>query len=293
MPRGQPFTRMCQSLAAVARPAADLHVHTTASDGEWTPSRVVIAAREAGLAAVAITDHDTTAGIDEAKTTAAGLTGRPVEVISAAEVSARWNDRELHVLGCGIDRSHDALQSLLVEIRHRRRKRFVKYLAALADAGVRLTDWRVETLLARGPSLGRRHVARLLVEDSHARTTHDAFRRHLGGVNVPADHSASIGEVVAAIRASGGLPVLAHPHQELTQPELAELASTGIAGVECRFPAATAGRTKQLREWANELGLVTTAGSDFHAPDTGRSVGGIALTTDEFAQFRARAGRSD
>jgi 3',5'-nucleoside bisphosphate phosphatase len=278
---------MCEALAGLDRPAADLHTHTTASDGDWTPSRVVIAAREAGLTAVAVTDHDTTAGVAEAVTTAADLPGRKVAVVAGVEVSATWNGYDVHVLGLGVDPTRPKLVELLAAIRDRRRARFRAMIAALHHPAL---SERAGLLATTETSLGRRHVAKLAVEVGLGRTVHDAIRRLISPLQVPADHSAPFADAVEAIADAGGLAVFAHPHPRLTSEDLHRLRGDGLAGIECRFPAATASRTVELRTWAADLGLVVTAGSDFHGPGAGRTVGGIALAGGEYARFSARAG---
>src|SRR5581483_446006 len=175
MPRRSPFTSVARRLAQLSRPRlADLHVHTTASDGEFTPAQVVALARQAALCAVAITDHDTLAAADAA--------GEGIEVIPAVEITAGFAGRELHLLGYFVRTDHGELSAALARLRERRRERFFDFAAKLADHGTALPADRVKLVAESSASLGRRHVASLLVACQFARTRTEAFGRFLGPV---------------------------------------------------------------------------------------------------------------
>src|SRR2546421_10338130 len=159
MPAQQPFTALCR-LVANARPhadRADLHLHTTHSDGNYTPAQVVELALRSGLCAIAITDHDTLEGVAPARAAAAG-TG--LEVIAGVEISTSHQDRELHLLGYFVSTEDAALAQALEELRCRRAERFHEMIDRLPEQGVPLTEAEVPPA---AHALGRRHLAELLV----------------------------------------------------------------------------------------------------------------------------------
>jgi predicted metal-dependent phosphoesterase TrpH len=278
MPRRSPFTALCQGLAEALRPvAADLHAHTTASDGEFTPSGLVALARRAGLAAVAVTDHDTLAGHAEAAATGAGL---GVTVVPGVECTAEVGGREFHVLGLFVDPTHAEFVAQLADVGRRRRARFLGLIKALAGQGVTFTPGRAEAIADSVPSLGRRHVASLLVASGVAATWGEAFGVHLKAVlpAVPPAHFTPLAEVTRRIHAAGGLAVLAHPPFDLDGPALHDLAGHGLDGWEAGHPSQSPARAAELRALAAARGLVTTAGSDFHGPANGRAVGTHGLS---------------
>lgn len=294
MPRGQPFTQLCQQFAAVSRGAvADLHTHTTASDGDYTPSQLVAAARQEGLAAVAVTDHDTLAGVGEAVAAAKAFTHRPVAVVPGVEVTAEHAGREYHLLGHFVRPDHPGLAAALESVRGRRAERFHRFLDLLAGQGVVIPPHLTAAAVAVSPSLGRRHVATLLVRAGLAATRFAAFRRFLDPIRdrVGINHRLPIAEAIRLIVSAGGVAGLAHPPEGLDGAILAEFAGYGLNAVEAVFPAATAGRTGELRAWADRLGLVVTGGSDFHGPD-GRRPGAPGLSAAEYRRFLEFAGRS-
>lgn len=205
MPRRQPFTALCQQAASLAKPSrADLHVHTIASDGEYTPSQVVHLAREAKLAAVAITDHDTFAGIAEAQAAADSR----IEVIPGVEITAEFDGREVHLLGYFARTDHPELNAALAKVCASRRQRFEEYAAQLA-----LPADRVKLVADSTPSLGRRHVARLLISCGRAKSTDEAFRRHLNPLrgSVAPKVRIPLEDAIALLHAAGGRTSLAHP----------------------------------------------------------------------------------
>src|SRR6266513_508876 len=176
MPTGQPFTALCHTLArrqpCVGR--ADLHVHTTFSDGEQTPAEVVNLAHRAGLAALAITDHDSTDGVAEARTAALGTL---LEIITGVEISAELDGKDFHLLGYFVREDHPPLLSTLAELRAHRAARFQAMAERLRRCGLHLDEGRVERLAAG--SVGRRHLATLLVETRQAGSVREVFARYL------------------------------------------------------------------------------------------------------------------
>lgn len=293
MPRRQPFTLLCQQAAKLARPvAADLHAHTTASDGDYTPSQLVAHARQAGLAAVAVTDHDTTAGLPEAVEAAGQFAHRPIRVVAGVEVTTEYAGRGFHVLGLFIDPNHPELSVRLAEVQAGRRERFYRLADWLTGNGVQLGAGAVERTAATASSLGRRHLASLLVSEGHVSTRNEAFRRWLGPASaaVPPAHRVRLTDAVRLITAAGGISSLAHPPADMTCSDFTALAAAGLNGVEVAFPAASVSRRRELRAWADELGLAATAGSDCHGPDhTARKIGAVGVTAEELDQLHRSA----
>ena len=293
MPKGDPFTALCQQTARLSRRvAADLHLHTTASDGAYTPSQVVAFARAARLDAIAVTDHDTFAGVEDALEAAAGS---GLRVIPGVEVTSEWDGNEVHVLGLfpgeprpqGRGWFDEPPTDLAVGVRLndlclRRRERFRDYVRLLRDAGQSLDDGIVSALEASTASLGRRHVANLLVRSGLARNYGEAWGRFVGPLSARVIPKLKIpfAETTALIRSAGGVAVLAHPSSDLSESEFTRMKEAGLGGVEVKFPAAGVGRTAALAGTAKRLGLLTTGGSDCHGPD-GRPVGAIGATAEE------------
>ena len=290
MPRGSPFTALCRQVALLSRPVvADLHAHTTASDGDYTPSQLVGLARVARLDALAVTDHDTVAAVAAARAAAAG-TG--LEVVPGVECSADFNGRELHILGYFIDPADPVFVAHLAAVQARRRERFFAGIDRLTAAGVAFTPGLVETLAAVTPSLGRRHLAGLLVQTGAVESRRQAFEaylRPLAGA-IPPTHRTPAGEVVARIHAAGGLASLAHPPHEFADGgPFVELRTLGLDGVEAKCPSAAGERGRFLLQVAAEVGLVVTGGTDTHGPGP-RPVGSVGLSQVEWDRLKSHAG---
>lgn len=280
MPRGQPFTQLCQQLAAAAQPIrADLHCHSTQSDGDSSPSQLVMLARQARLTTLAITDHDalTLTACDD------------LELIPAVEFSTLWNGREWHILGYGLDPKSTALQVHLQQVQAARRQRFLDFVSQFQARGLRLPDGLIEIVQAKHLSLGRRHLAKLLIQAGQAATSREAFVQWIAPTTpkIEARHLTPLAEVIELIHSFGGQAVLAHPPKEFDLPQLAELGELGLDGVESRFPAATPGFTLELESLARTCGLFCTGGSDFHGSDTpGRQFASHGLNHVEMNQLR-------
>ncbi len=245
--------------------AFDLHLHTNASDGLLPPEQVVQAAAQAGLIAVAITDHDTAAGVERARAEGRRL-GLPV--IAGVELSAEA-ESPMHILGLGVDIDSPAYQAFVEEQKTRRRQRNEEMLRRMADQGLTLP----EDCLPQGVpgEYGRKHMALGLVKSGRAADVNDAFRRYLGR-GCPCyvkRRKFSSCELIAAVNASGGQAVLAHPGRmglddNRLEQLLACLAAEGLAGVEAFYSLHTAEQAEAYRAMADNLGLVCSYGSDWH-----------------------------
>ena len=260
-------------MSSPAAPAAfvDLHMHSTASDGSRAPADVVGAAKAAGLVAIALTDHDSVAGLGEAQ--AAGAE-HGVRIVNGVELSAVEGEAETHLLGLHLrdtmvlDRGLEALR----EMRQRRARTIVDKLVAL---GVKVT---LDDVLAQAGdgAVGRPHVARALVADGWATDVRDAFDRYLGAGRPAyvAKEQLSMPDAIAMVHAAGGLAVLAHPGGAGTRERLTALAAQGLDGVEVKHPSHSPSDTNKLRALCEQLGLVISGGSDWHgAADGPRTIG--------------------
>jgi hypothetical protein len=268
--------------AASSGPVArlvDLHSHSTASDGAHPPSAVVEAASAAGLAAIALTDHDTMAGVDEAAAAGEQL---GVRVVPGVELSAMDEDKEVHLLGLHIER-RGAIEDALRTFRESRVVRAEQIVAKLNALGVPLT---FEAVLeqAGGGAIGRPHLARALIEEGWARDSRDAFDRYLGAgrpAYVP-KHRLSIADAIALVHAGGGLAVLAHPGGDGRRDLVERYVARGLDGLEVRHPGHSAEDTARLGALAEFFGLVASGGSDWHGAAEGSRVLGVMRVPGEW-----------
>jgi predicted metal-dependent phosphoesterase TrpH len=292
VPRRDPFTRLCGRLAELARPRrADLHAHTTASDGEYTPGQVVALARQAGLCAVAVTDHDTLAGVPEALAAA----GEAVEVVPGVEISTSFAGRELHLLGYFVRADHPELNAALAALCASRRERFRDFVARLRERGLPLPEDRARLVEEATVSPGRRHVAGLLVACGHARARTEAFHRFVNPLarSVRPKALVPLEEAIRLVHAAGGVASLAHPPPDLADNALAELRGLGLDALEVVYPWGRSSTAARLREVAARFGFAASGGSDCHGPEPAhRRVGSHAITSDELAGLRGRAARA-
>lgn len=242
---------------------ADLHAHTTFSDGQHAPEELVRLAREAGLTHLAVTDHDTVEGLARAAAAAdqAGLV-----LICGIEVTAQLGPREVHVLGHFVDPGSAELARLHADASGLRRGRMERMVARAVAEGLPVTMEDVEKF-AEGVTLGRPHLARALVARGHVASVQDAFDLWLGDGKPLALPRARppAAEVIRIIRAAGGTATLAHPAvNRVHHHELQRLRDAGLAGIEAHHPRHSPGDAEVFADMALEFGLVATSGSDFH-----------------------------
>ena len=245
----------------------DLHAHSTASDGSRSPTAVVSAAKAAGLAAIALTDHDTMDGVAEALGAADEI---GLRVVPGVELSAIEEDREVHLLGLHIQRQ-SAIEDSLRAFREHRHERAMQIVAKLNELGVSVS---FDDVLARAgdAAIGRPHLARVLIEGGWARDSRDAFDRYLGAgrpAYVP-KHRLSVGDAIALVHAGGGLAVLAHPGTEGRRDVIAR-----FDGLEVRHPGHSAEDIKRLGALTEFFRLVPSGGSDWHGANEGPRVLGV------------------
>jgi len=264
----------------------DLHLHTTFSDGSRTPTDVLALAGKAQVSALAITDHDTVAGLPEAIAAGRSL---GIEVIPGIELSSRWGQTELHILGYFLDWNDLELQRQLTrfqEARHVRNPRIIEKLNAL---GMDLTYDEVRSL-AGNDSIGRPHIARVLIEKGYVTSAKEAFDRYLAdgaAAHVPRELPEPA-EAIAIIRAARGIPVLAHPswldRSEGIYKICEQLKAVGLAGIEVHYSSHRPEQTAAYLDIARRLDLLVTGGSDFHGvtkPDVEVGIGRGQLKVPE------------
>ncbi|GGA21754.1 PHP domain-containing protein [Paenibacillus physcomitrellae] len=252
---------------------ADLHTHTTASDGLNSPADNVRMAKENGLAAIAITDHDTVAGIDEALEAGKKL---GMVVVPGIEISTRVDDTDIHVLGYFINHHDPVLKQRLSELRNAREQRNEAILTNLQKLGIPLGRGDVLKELGRelqeGESLGRPHIAAVLVAKGYAADIRDAFDRYLAEgaaayANVP---RIAPQQAFEWIREAGGAPVIAHPGIYGQDALIQSLLESGKpAGLEVFHSDHSPEDEQRYGEWAARYGLIATGGSDFHGSRNG------------------------
>jgi predicted metal-dependent phosphoesterase TrpH len=264
----------------------DLHMHSTASDGSRAPADVVRAAKKASLLAIALTDHDSVAGLPEAQAAGAEL---GVRIVNGIELSAVEGETETHLLGLHL-RDTAAIDQRLAELRGMRERRAHRIVERLNELGIAIT---YEDVLAQagGGALGRPHVARALIASKAAVDARDAFDRFLG-----AGRPAYVGkdqlemrDAIAMIHAAGGLAVLAHPGPSGTRERLEALRALGLDGVEVKHPGHSPSETARLRTVTEQLGLVPSGGSDWHgAADGPRTIGMMQVPAEWLARQDAQ-----
>ena len=255
----------------------DLHLHSSRSDGKLSPAGLIHLCSASGLKIVALTDHDSTEGVEEAQEAATRI--GDIEVISGVELSCDTTLGEVHILGLFVDVEAEDLQEFLECTRRGRRARGRQIVERLAASGVNLSFERVLEI-ADGGAVGRPHVARAMVEAGYVGDIKEAFDRFLGkgGAGyVARSRLTPVGAVEVLVR-NRALPVLAHPlesavksgRREICRLEkvVSELASAGLAGLEVYYGDYTPVQVRRLELIAQRFGLIPCGGSDYHKTDT-------------------------
>jgi predicted metal-dependent phosphoesterase TrpH len=270
----------------------DLHTHSDASDGTDTPAELVAKAAAAGLDVVAITDHDTVAGWDEA------IAARPdgLTLVPGMEFSCKYQPESgrriaLHLLGYLFDPDHEALRAERVRLRESRLARGRTIVERMAAAGLPIT-WEQVSVLAGGGTVGRPHLGRALVESGHVASVDEAFAGPLSSRAPYYEPKADtdVFDAIALLRAAGGLPVFAHPIATRRGPTVSDevivaMAEAGLVGLEVDHPDHDADDRARARRLVNQLGLVATGASDYHGTNKNRNDLGVCTTAPD--QFQA------
>jgi predicted metal-dependent phosphoesterase TrpH len=285
----------------------DLHVHSTFSDGTQTPAELVALARKIGLKAIALTDHDSTGGVDaflDACRGAGGGDAADLLGIPGVEISADIAKGTMHMLGYFVDHRSAELAAVLEEIRDGRRLRNERILKKLCGLGMNLT-WEEVASFAGEDVVGRPHFARAMMAKGYVKSKQEAFDRYLAkGQAAYVDRfRLSPADSISAIVRAGGVPALSHPFTlELSPMALRacveELREAGLQGIEAYYSEHSPEQTRQYLGLANDLGLLAVGGSDYHGeanPEVrlGRGYGSLNVPDALLEPLLARRSRRD
>jgi predicted metal-dependent phosphoesterase TrpH len=269
---------------------ADLHIHSTASDGKLTPQDVVLEAARRGLSFIALADHDNVDGIASAQATARAFP--QLKVIPAVEISTDVPQGEVHVLGYFIDYNDPEFSAALERFKNSRLQRGQKMVAKLEKLGINI-DWQRVVEIAGGSTIGRPHIAQAMMEKGYVKSFKEAFSEYLGH-NRPAyveRDKMTPKEAVELIIKAEGLAVLAHP-LTLPDPEAltAELKGGGLVGLEAYYDGYTPEEIGRLLKLAEKHQLIVTGGSDYHGiEDTETAIGDVDLPIEAVEKLIALA----
>jgi predicted metal-dependent phosphoesterase TrpH len=263
----------------------DLHSHTLHSDGDRSPAQLLEEAAAAGIQVLSVTDHDTVSGIGACR---AAAQANGVRLVPGIELSCELHGREVHVLGHFVDERSPALASLAGDMLQERRERMERMIALAQGLGFRQVTLERVVAHSGGENLGRPHLARVLVDCGHAASIKDAFDRflHTRGPLWVDRRRLTIPEAVQLIRGAGGTSSVAHPGANgISRQELRTMAGVGLDAVEAWHPEHPPNQAQAFERWARELGLLVTAGSDYHGPSVqpDRKLGDRSLQRDRFA----------
>lgn len=270
----------------------DLHTHSTFSDGTFTPLQLVKYAEEKGLKAFALTDHDTTEGVKEAKSIETN-----VEVISGVEISTRYDKKEIHIVGLYVNENDADLNKQLKYYREKRVTRNFEILEKLNSLGVNITIDDVKESCT-GDVISRAHIAKALVSKGFVGSYTEAFDRYLGDnkcVYVPRE-TLNYEESMELITKAGGVPVLAHPllykmSDTNLENMMVKLRQKGLKAVEVYYSTHSNSDTQHIMAMANRVGLIYSGGSDFHGAtkpkiDMGTGMGKLAVPYEILEKIR-------
>jgi len=265
---------------------ADLHIHTTASDGNSTPAEIVKLAAEQKLDVISITDHDSIAGLEEAIAAADEL---EIEVIPGTEITASYGEREAHLLAYGFDTVNADFLKLMMEHRKARVDRGKWILDKLSREGLDLDIDEVRAE-ANGSNIGRPHIASVLINKGYVASFKEAFIRYLSNQQlgvIPSDYFAHH-EVIETVKAAGGATIIAHPGQMYSEQELEELVEAGVDGIEVVHPSHNYELQKKMEAFADKHNLLSTGGSDFHgqSQDYQKYFGVVTISTEKVNRMK-------
>lgn len=243
---------------------ADLHTHTTASDGTLTPGELLALAKTKGLKILAITDHDTIKGYLEAKNEAPNF---GIELIPGVEITAVWCGKEVHLLAYGFE---DDNEPFLQMLRRQKKARLIRMKSIVDELKKQGLDIEFDEVRAEsGPgNIGRPHAASVLIQKGYVASVAEAFIRYLSTEklsSVQTDY-ATIEEVIELTHLAGGVLSLAHPGPLYSQKEIDELLSLGLDGIECIHPSHNYNVQRTFTQMAKSRHLLVTGGSDYHGP---------------------------
>jgi predicted metal-dependent phosphoesterase TrpH len=275
----------------------DLHTHSSMSDGTYSPEALMDLALETGLGALALTDHDSLAGLGRA---AARARGTRLVLVPGVELEIACDGGEFHLLGLGLDGDLAGLEEALAHVRRDRHERNVRMADRLTAGGFPVTLEELRAV-SGGGIVSRAHFARLLVQKGVVRRTDDAFARYIGKGRPFYEPRRTLGlsDAVRLVCRAGGIAVVAHPFSlglagAALRQFLAHARDTGVAGIEAWHPKAAVRDCRRLERLAGSLGLAVTAGSDFHGLNVpqrrlGHTAGGLPIDDRFLAALRLKA----
>jgi 3',5'-nucleoside bisphosphate phosphatase len=268
--------------------AADLHIHTSASDGLLAPQEIVTKASHQGLIAISITDHDTVDGLREGMQAAGNVS---LEFIPGIEISTELHDTEIHILGYYIDSTHHGLTQLLEKLQESRARRAEKMVEKLTGLGKKIDIDSVLRIAGRAAP-GRPHIARALVEKGYVKSIRQAFTELIGyrGPAYVERFKLSPYEAIKLINEAGGIAAWAHPGLTTDAGFLKGLLQAGLQGIEVYHPEHSWAQTAHFHSLALELGLIITGGSDYHGNGVGpaEKLAACGISNDELCSLKGR-----
>ncbi len=243
---------------------ADLHIHSTASDGRLTPEEVVRQAKQAGLSVISLTDHDTVAGLGAALR-AGAETG--LEVIPGIELNTDLDGHEIHMLGYCLNPGSESLLKTIEDLRQAREDRARQIITKLERLGLHIEYEHVKRVAGRA-AIGRPHIAQALLETGYSDSLTDAFEQYLANgrqAYVPHQKLEPL-MAIEVILEAGGIPVLAHPGLAKRDDLIASFVERGMRGLEVYYPFHSAAEILKYEQLCLKYDLIMTGGSDFHGP---------------------------
>ncbi len=264
----------------------DLHTHSSASDGSLSPSSLIDYGASKGLKIMALTDHDTIAGLEEAK---ASSEKNNILFIPGIEINIEWPTGEFHLLGLDLKKPSSSLLDIIAFLRKSRKTRNEEIVEKMQSSGINVSVEELKNMFSTD-SLGRPHIADYLVSKKIVKNRQHAFDKYLARhmpFYVP-KVGANLDEAIIAIKDSGGIPVLAHPLSLYLswgkiEPVLQDIFDRGVEGLEAWHPGVRVVEAKRLEEMAKRIGYFITAGSDFHGEHVrndrkiGKTSGGLSI----------------
>ena len=240
----------------------DLHLHTFHSDGTFTPEELIRRAKSAGLSAVSITDHESILGLPAARCAAAN----DLEIIPGVELTVAFQKRDLHLLGYGFNEGNPQLGRYLEQAHRWREGRMQAMIDRLKERGVQVTLEEVQAVSGEGNSMGRPHLAEVLVKRGVVQSISQAFEQYIGdrACCFAPQATLTVNQAVQLVRQAGGVVVLAHPRRMVEDEWIPELVSQGIQGIEVYHSDHNRAATQHYQAMADRLGLLGTGGSDCH-----------------------------
>ena len=266
---------------------ADLHTHTTRSDGQLSPEELVAQAAERGIQVLSVTDHDTVGGIQPAATAAEE---KGLHLVPGTELSVTLDEQEIHLLAYGFDPAHTGLQEHLAAMQEARRARAQTIVERLREQGVEVGDDQLRADISTAHAVGRPHVAAALVRAGQVDSERAAFEQYLeeGKPGFVAKPAFSASDALDLIHEADGVGVLAHPGHWMSGRQVRQLVDVGLDGLETKHPSHDTSLRSYYERLAQAHDLVTTGGSDYHGRTDSEKThfGTVGMSQAEWERFR-------